>query len=84
MLSPLRESFNHKHYELYKLYATCSEIRYLTSLISIPKLDRNPPDFLAQGPPTKPPRRPITPPPPKEPEFDHMAQQQAEVNHSII
>ncbi|KAJ3417166.1 sla2 Src-like adaptor 2 [Chytridiales sp. JEL 0842] len=87
VLAPLRENFNQSHYALYKFYYECSGIRYLTSLITIPKLDKSPPDFLNLGGAT--PRRvsrPITPPPPKppsEPEFDMIAMQQAELEAQI-
>lgn len=44
------------HYALVKFYADCSQIRYLTSLISVPQLGRDPPDFLDQGPPKQQPK----------------------------
>ncbi|KAJ3333100.1 sla2 Src-like adaptor 2 [Blyttiomyces sp. JEL0837] len=82
VLAPLREKFNQSHYALYKFYYECSGLKYLTSLIAIPKLDKSPPDFLAQGPPQLPPRRPITPPPSKS-EDDLIAKQQAELEAQI-
>ncbi|KAI8607304.1 ANTH domain-containing protein, partial [Chytriomyces sp. MP71] len=61
VLAPLREKFNAGHHALYKFYYECSGLRYLTSLITIPKLDRYAPDFLEKEP-TQAPKRPITPP----------------------
>ncbi|KAJ3223364.1 sla2 Src-like adaptor 2 [Clydaea vesicula] len=54
VLGPLREKFNQGHYALFQFYAQCSQIRYLATLIAIPKLSQSPPDFLSNGPPTKP------------------------------
>ncbi|KAJ3318474.1 sla2 Src-like adaptor 2 [Boothiomyces sp. JEL0866] len=56
VLGPLRDSFKTHHYELVQFYSDCNQIRYLTSLISIPKLSSEPPNFLAQGPPKQQPR----------------------------
>ncbi|KAJ3310473.1 sla2 Src-like adaptor 2 [Boothiomyces sp. JEL0838] len=56
VLGPLRDSFKTHHYELVQFYDDCNQIRYLTSLISIPKLSSEPPNFLAQGPPKQQPR----------------------------
>ncbi|KAJ3274707.1 sla2 Src-like adaptor 2 [Terramyces sp. JEL0728] len=56
VLGPLRDSFKAHHYELVQFYDDCNQIRYLTSLISIPKLSSEPPNFLAQGPPRQQPR----------------------------
>ncbi|KAI8921078.1 ANTH domain-containing protein [Powellomyces hirtus] len=56
VLAPLREKFNAGHYALFRFYHECSTLKYLTSLISVPRLSQDPPDFLARGPPTVPPR----------------------------
>lgn len=56
MLAPLRETFNHGHYAMFQFYYQCSNLRYLASLITIPKLPQSPPDFLAK-PPTKAPKK---------------------------
>ena len=45
-LEPLKERFNEQHHRLYDFYADCSSIRYLTSLITIPKLPVEPPNLL--------------------------------------
>ncbi|PKS12077.1 hypothetical protein jhhlp_001373 [Lomentospora prolificans] len=46
-LEPLRERYGAQHYRLVKFYYECSNLRYLTSLISIPKLPQDPPNLLA-------------------------------------
>ncbi|KAJ3054666.1 sla2 Src-like adaptor 2 [Rhizophlyctis rosea] len=56
VLAPLREKFKAGHYALFKFYAECFTLKYLTSLITIPRLSPDPPDFLEKGPPTLPPR----------------------------
>jgi hypothetical protein len=47
-LEPLRERYNSQHARLFEFYADCSSIRYLTSLITIPRLPDNAPDLLAK------------------------------------
>lgn len=47
-LSPLRERYDAQHYRLVKFYYECSNLRYLTSLITIPKLPQDPPNLLAE------------------------------------
>ena len=47
-LSPLRERYNAQHYRLVKFYYECANLRYLTSLITIPKLPQDPPNLLAE------------------------------------
>jgi hypothetical protein len=56
VLAPLRESFGVHHHKLVRFYDECNAIRYLTSLITIPKLSSEPPNFLGAGPPKQPPR----------------------------
>ncbi|KAI8819450.1 ANTH domain-containing protein [Fimicolochytrium jonesii] len=56
VLAPLRDKFKAGHFALFKFYHECSTLKYLTSLITVPRLPQDPPDFLAQGPPTRPPR----------------------------
>ncbi|EFX04935.1 cytoskeleton assembly control protein [Grosmannia clavigera kw1407] len=46
-LQPLRERYDAEHYRLVKFYYECSNLRYLTSLITIPKLPADPPNLLA-------------------------------------
>ena len=37
-LAPLRERYNAQHYGLRKFYYECSNLKYLTGLINVPKL----------------------------------------------
>ncbi|PFH57501.1 hypothetical protein XA68_14998 [Ophiocordyceps unilateralis] len=46
-LDPLRQRYDAQHYRLVKFYYECSNLRYLTSLITIPKLPQEPPNLLA-------------------------------------
>ena len=46
-LEPLRERYDGQHYRLVKFYYECSNLRYLTSLITVPKLPQDPPSLLA-------------------------------------
>ncbi|KAB8236783.1 sla2 Src-like adaptor 2 [Aspergillus alliaceus] len=46
-LEPLRGRYDAQHYRLVRFYYECSNLRYLTSLITIPKLPQNPPNLLA-------------------------------------
>ncbi|KAI8903284.1 ANTH domain-containing protein [Gorgonomyces haynaldii] len=57
VLAPLRQKFNQSHYQLLQFYEDCNGLRYLTSLIAIPKLSHDAPDFLGQGQPTKQPKK---------------------------
>ena len=58
-LEPLRGRYDTQHYRLLKFYYECSNLRYLTSLITVPKLPQEPPSLLAEDE-DKPalPRRP--------------------------
>ncbi|KAF2460556.1 ANTH domain-containing protein [Lineolata rhizophorae] len=47
-LSPLRGRYDAQHYRLVKFYYECSNLRYLTSLITVPKLPQDPPNLLAE------------------------------------
>ena len=78
-LEPLRGRYNSQHYRLVHFYYECSNLRYLTSLITIPKLPQDPPNLLAEDDdrpalPTRPAkeveREPSPPPKPRvaEPE----------------
>ncbi|KAK1023757.1 sla2 Src-like adaptor 2, partial [Friedmanniomyces endolithicus] len=70
-LSPLRGRYDAQHYRLVRFYYECSNLRYLTSLITVPKLPQDPPSLLddeaAPSLPTRPKNepvtKPITPPP---------------------
>lgn len=59
-LEPLRGRYDNQHYRLLKFYYECSNLRYLTSLITVPKLPQEPPNLLAEDE-DKPalPRRPV-------------------------
>ena len=59
-LEPLRGRYDGQHYRLVKFYYECSNLRYLTSLITVPKLPQDPPSLLAEDD-EKPalPRRPV-------------------------
>lgn len=37
-LEPLKQRYNSQHYALLRFYYECSNLKYLTSLISVPKL----------------------------------------------
>ncbi|KAF3915719.1 Talin-A [Arthrobotrys entomopaga] len=74
-LEGLRKRYTSQHYRLVKFYYECSNLRYLTSLITVPKLPQDPPNLLAEDdkPPALParpanetpkPRSPSPPPPP--------------------
>ena len=70
-MQPLRERYDAQHYRLIKFYYECSNLRYLTSLITVPKLPQDPPSLLSEddAAPSLPQRpkqeieRQITPPP---------------------
>lgn len=83
MLQPLRERYDAQHYRLVKFYYECSNLRYLTSLITIPKLPQDPPNLLAEDDeapalPARPKqeieRRPTPPPEPKSQEPDDISE----------
>lgn len=66
-LSPLRGRYDAQHYRLVRFYYECSNLRYLTSLITIPKLPQDPPNLLAEdetgpGLPARPKAEQITKP----------------------
>ncbi|OMP88929.1 Endocytosis protein end4 [Diplodia seriata] len=47
-LAPLRGRYDAQHYRLVKFYYECSNLRYLTSLITVPKLPQDPPNLLSE------------------------------------
>ncbi|KAI8146775.1 I/LWEQ domain-containing protein [Fennellomyces sp. T-0311] len=81
-LTPLRQRYNSQHYSLLRFYAECSNLKYLTSLIDVPKLPQDPPSLIEANTP-KLPKRPAaesTPPPAQpspEPVIDFWSEQQA-------
>ncbi|CAG8500681.1 6435_t:CDS:10 [Funneliformis mosseae] len=52
-LTPLRTRYNAQHYGLIKFYYECSNLKYLTSLITVPKLPQDPPSLIDGGSSTK-------------------------------
>ena len=66
-LSPLRGRYDAQHYRLVRFYYECSNLRYLTSLITVPKLPQDPPNLLAEDEnapalPARPKKEPVTKP----------------------
>ncbi|KAJ6115059.1 hypothetical protein N7486_000837 [Penicillium sp. IBT 16267x] len=57
-LEPLRGRYDSQHYRLVRFYYECSNLRYLTSLITIPKLPQEPPNLLGEDDRPALPRRP--------------------------
>lgn len=65
-LEPLRERYDAQHFSLRKFYYECSNLKYLTGLINVPKLPQEPPNLTDSGDAPDLPRRPAaapTPPP---------------------
>ncbi|KAF3482314.1 cytoskeleton assembly control protein Sla2 [Arthroderma uncinatum] len=70
-LEPLRGRYDAQHYRLVRFYYECSNLRYLTSLITVPKLPPQPPGLLGEDDerpnlprrPANEPEREPTPPP---------------------
>jgi flagellar biosynthesis GTPase FlhF len=48
VLAPLNDNFKRHHHTLYKFYNDCRELRYLTSLVTVPKIPREPVGFVSQ------------------------------------
>ncbi|KAF9245761.1 ANTH domain-containing protein [Melanogaster broomeanus] len=72
-LEPLGQRFNSQHYNLRKFYYECSNLKYLTGLINVPKLGQEPPNLLDSGSAPDLPARPKTgassaPPPAPSPD----------------
>src|SRR5579859_2893226 len=61
VLEPLVQRFNQQHRLLVNFYYECSNLRYLTSLISVPRLPQSPPNIFEGEEQT-----PSLPPPPRE------------------
>ncbi|KAJ2956499.1 hypothetical protein NQZ79_g7669 [Umbelopsis isabellina] len=81
-LEPLKQRYNSQHYALLRFYYECSNLRYLTSLISVPKLPQDPPNLEESDTPTQSKRtvqREATPPPAPSPEpvIDFWSESQA-------
>ncbi|BGP07169.1 sla2 Src-like adaptor 2 [Rhodotorula toruloides] len=63
-LEPLKERYDHQHFALRKFYYECSNLKYLTGLINVPKLPQDPPSLIDSDDTPDLPRRP---PPQKQP-----------------
>jgi len=61
-LEPLRARYNGQHHNLRKFYIECSNLKYLTGLINVPKLGAHPPNLLDNGQAPELPKRPETAP----------------------
>lgn len=57
-LEPLKERYDHQHFSLRKFYYECSNLKYLTGLINVPKLPQDPPSLIDSGDTPDLPRRP--------------------------
>ncbi|CAG8576161.1 14349_t:CDS:10 [Acaulospora morrowiae] len=84
VLTPLVVRFNGQHYALAQFYFDCSNLRYLTSLISVPKLPQDPPSLIDSAPslPKRPQSKSPAPPEPESiTEFwkENEAQKQQEL-----
>ncbi|KAI9249882.1 I/LWEQ domain-containing protein [Sporodiniella umbellata] len=84
-LAPLRQKFNTQHYALLKFYYECSNLKYLTSLINVPKLSQDPPSLIDSNTPQLPKRPEVArieaPPPAQaspEPVIDFWSEKQAQ------
>ncbi|KAH8918086.1 ANTH-domain-containing protein [Atractiella rhizophila] len=67
-LEPLRQRYNSQHYNLRKFYYECSNLKYLTGLINVPKLPQEPPNlFDSSSLPDLPARPKTVAPPPASP-----------------
>ncbi|KAG7452360.1 cytoskeleton assembly control protein [Guyanagaster necrorhizus] len=79
-LEPLKERYTQQHYNLRKFYYECSNLKYLTGLINVPKLGHEPPNLLDTGDAPDLPARPKTAvrspsPPPVIPSPSDMSEQ---------
>ncbi|KAI8591827.1 ANTH domain-containing protein [Geranomyces variabilis] len=83
VLGPLREKFNAGHYALFRFYHECSTLKYLTSLITVPRLSQDPPNFLAQ-PPTLPPRSQSPDKQSKQNEIDRFNEEQNRLERQLM
>ncbi|KZV98991.1 hypothetical protein EXIGLDRAFT_606377 [Exidia glandulosa HHB12029] len=59
-LEPLKQRYNSQHYALRKFYYECSNLKYLTGLINVPKLGQDPPNLTDNGAAPELPARPAT------------------------
>ncbi|KAF5385055.1 hypothetical protein D9615_001319 [Tricholomella constricta] len=59
-LEPLKERYTSQHHNLRRFYYECSNLKYLTGLINVPKLAAEPPNLLDSGDAPDLPARPKT------------------------
>lgn len=82
-LEPLRQRYNQQHYGLLRFYSECANLRYLTSLIDVPRLSQDPPSLIESASTPTLPKRPTpassspAPAPSPEPVVDFWSEQQA-------
>ncbi|KAF9076036.1 ANTH-domain-containing protein [Rhodocollybia butyracea] len=81
-MEPLRQRYASQHHSLRKFYYECSNLKYLTGLINVPKLGQEPPNLLDSGDAPDLPTRPKTvapkspsPPPAPSPDANAMNEQ---------
>ncbi|KAG6832555.1 hypothetical protein H0H92_000184 [Tricholoma furcatifolium] len=70
VLEPLKQRYTSQHHNLRRFYYECSNLKYLTGLINVPKLAADPPNLLDAGDAPDLPARPKTAapsPPPSAP-----------------
>ncbi|GAA5854575.1 hypothetical protein JCM8547_004893 [Rhodosporidiobolus lusitaniae] len=66
-LEPLKERYDAQHFSLRKFYYECSNLKYLTGLINVPKLPAEPPSLVDSEQPDLPRRPPTKAPTPPAP-----------------
>ncbi|CAD6886976.1 unnamed protein product [Tilletia controversa] len=75
-LEPLRDRYESQHFMLRKFYYECANLRFLTSLINVPKLNNDPPNlFESPDAPTLPSRTPKAKTPPTGPSQSEIDEQ---------
>jgi hypothetical protein len=74
-LEPLRGRYNTQHYGLRRFYYECANLKYLTDLINVPKLNHDPPNlFDSPDGPDLPRRKQASPKPPTPPSGPSQAE----------
>ncbi|KAH0590989.1 hypothetical protein H2248_001101 [Termitomyces sp. 'cryptogamus'] len=58
VLEPLKQRYSSQHHNLRRFYYECSNLKYLTGLINVPKLAADPPNLLDSGDAPDLPARP--------------------------
>lgn len=75
----MRQRYNAQHYALIKFYYECSNLKYLTSLISVPKLPQDPPNLLGSDSPPLTPQRTVSKETPPQNTENEWADKQREI-----